>query len=108
MTELQLNGYSDDILQLEGDIDKSIYPPQDYKLLLSDGTLLHIYMDWEWKIDIISTGPDTTYEKYSAGSEKAESITGRDHSDVVKLFNEQGFQKAFVIDEVHEVVENEK
>jgi len=105
MTELTLYGYSDDILQIRGDMKKEIYPPQEYQLLLSDGTLLKISLDWDWHIEVESTGPGTTYEKYSAGSDKAESITGSDKSDVVKLFNEQEITKAFVIDEVHEVIE---
>lgn len=106
MTELTIYGASDDLLEIRGDMKKEAYPPNDYKLLLSDGTLLHLKMDWDWKINVETLGEGTTYEKYSQDSEKEEEITGRkDSSDVIKLHTETPVEKLFIIDDVREVIE---
>jgi len=107
MGEITIYGASDDLLEVRGDIRTEKYPPQDYRLLFTDGTLLKLHYDWGWNIEVEETGEDTTYELYSNGSEKAESIMGREGSDVIKLFNPDNFTKAFIIDEVKEVVKDE-
>lgn len=106
-TELTIYGASDDLLEIRGDIKAEAYPPREYRILLTDGTLIKAEYARGWRFNVEETGQHTAYEKYSAGSEKAEKLAGRDGTDVLKIFSSTLIHKIFVIDDVKEVITDE-
>lgn len=58
MTEIKIRGSSDDLIEIEGDIDEEFthYSDETAVLAISDGTLLSVEYDGIWRIAPIHKG----------------------------------------------------
>ena len=57
---LTVTGYSDDLIEIEGDITEEIdvpYNDQNGYIAFSDGTLLKVVYDGLWRFFIVNQGP---------------------------------------------------
>lgn len=64
MTELMINGSSDDLIEISGDIDEELYAFYERKTYVAfdDGTILSLDYtdDGVWRIEVVESGEGTT------------------------------------------------
>jgi hypothetical protein len=78
---VKVYGASDDLIEVEGDIDEEFNPKNDEDpsyLAFADGTVLRVTYDGMWHIQRIAVG-SATYLKHEATNEDD------DYSDIVTL-----------------------
>ena len=73
-------GYSDDLIELEGDIEDELDSydlPMGSLLLFSDGTLLKVTYSDVWTIDVVEKGPNSNVSKIAAVSPEDQEYSDR-------------------------------
>ena len=91
MSKVVIYGLSDDLIEVEGDIEEEFNPAygsSTSRLCFSDGTILSIVYGGMWKIELLNAGT-AVYEKiYEAVEDDTRvKVMGKypDYSDVVTL-----------------------
>lgn len=88
--KLEIRGYSDDIIDISGDIEEEFYHTDDgdFFVVVSDGTVLRIAYDANgmWRIYVISKGDDTVLDHHQGTDEDD------DYSDIVTLTGESDIE----------------
>lgn len=82
---ISIFGYSDDLVEVEGDIYEefpSTYKHDDY-IATSNGLLMKVSYDGVWRMHVIRNPNDTPFEHHPAGSEKATQYN--DYTELVEI-----------------------
>jgi len=80
MSEVIVYGFSDDLIEVEGEINQEFYLGTDEGgyLAFSDGTLLRVDYDGDWNISLKASGKSSYHNEPPADN-------GSDYSDIVTL-----------------------